>query len=143
MKRTTALGAIALFVGIVAQASAGAPLLDHLMTQVRAGSKTAPPEEMIQGGQCGVALGTTGRSEHHCRWDFPYRSPLAKAQFADLKSMIAQHLGAKVAPPEAGVNHPDSYDQVLFQLDDLQISLSLKDKAALRQSFVFLRVSPI
>ena len=38
------------------------------------------------------------------------------------------------------VNHPDSYDQVFYNAETQVISLSLKDKAQHRATYLFLRV---
>ncbi len=39
------------------------------------------------------------------------------------------------------VNHPDSYDQITTQISGRDVSLPLKDKGALAQTLVFLRIS--
>jgi len=38
------------------------------------------------------------------------------------------------------VNHPDAYDLREFELDGSTYAVSLKDKGALQQTYVFLRV---
>ncbi|MEM9139173.1 MAG: hypothetical protein AAGB15_05025 [Pseudomonadota bacterium] len=92
---------------------------------------------------CGLALGADGATERHCRWDFPYRADAAVERLAALQEAAKACLGAAPVPVEPGVNHPDSFDQHIYALEGLEISLSLKDKAALSQTFVFLRVSLI
>ena len=47
---------------------------------------------------------------------------------------------AVALPADTAVNHPDSYLLKRYQTGDLVISASLKDKAALSQSLVFLRI---
>jgi hypothetical protein len=41
---------------------------------------------------------------------------------------------------DQSVNHPDAYDLRLFRLDGAEFAVSLKDKGALQQTLVFLRV---
>jgi hypothetical protein len=38
------------------------------------------------------------------------------------------------------VNHPDFYDLQTFQLNGLEIGVSLKDKAGLSETYIFLRI---
>ena len=40
----------------------------------------------------------------------------------------------------AEVNHPDSYDQRMFDIGDVSLSLSLKDKGALQKTVIYLLV---
>ena len=89
---------------------------------------------------CGTALTNTGAREIHCRWSFDYRSEQAIAMQDGLASDIARCLPAQPARPERGVNHPDTFEQRVFQAGNTRFSLSLKDKAALMRSYVFLRV---
>lgn len=80
--------------------------------------------------------------EEVCRWSFAYRSAAAE----DMFDRLAAHLSTCLGPPggeAAPVNHPDSYRLLQFEAKEAVISLSLKDKAALQRSFVFLRVDPV
>lgn len=74
-----------------------------------------------------------------CRWAFKYRSQAAESAFERIANDLARCLGAPAATDEP-VNHPDSYQLVQFNGSDGIISVSLKDKASLQQTFVFLRV---
>lgn len=90
---------------------------------------------------CGTALAPKGMNEVHCRWDFPYRSEPATDVWNRLAERVMGCLGARPVAPEPGVNHPDSFAQQRFEAEGINLSLSLKDKVALRQSLVFLRAS--
>ena len=78
---------------------------------------------------------------HMCMWTFAYRSDSAAAGFerliGDLKSCFD---GREPTREDIGVNHPDSYDASRFDIDGVRISVSIKDKAALEKTFVFLWV---
>ena len=74
-----------------------------------------------------------------CRWSFAYRSAAAQETFDRIADHLSECLGAPRAE-EAPVNHPDSYRLIQFETTDAVIFLSLKDKASLQRSFVFLRV---
>lgn len=78
-----------------------------------------------------------------CQKAYAYRAAEATAVFDDLAQMTRDCLGdAAERPADASVNHPDSYKLRQFLTGDVVISISLKDKAALDQTFVFLRVEP-
>ncbi|MEM6374950.1 MAG: hypothetical protein AAF686_01840 [Pseudomonadota bacterium] len=81
----------------------------------------------------------SARPDLVCQWSFDYRSAAANALFGHISADLVACLGpAKALEP--GVNHPDSYQLRQFEAPERLISLSLKDKASLEQSFVFLRV---
>lgn len=99
--------------------------------------------EQLKAEQCGTALNETAAREIHCRWSFDFRSDEAVEMQDRLASDIRDCLDASTISPEQGVNHPDTYDQQRFRTADTALSVSLKDKAALQQSFVFLRIGKI
>ena len=45
-----------------------------------------------------------------------------------------------VVSSDTGVNHPDTYDLQMFRTVAGTVSVSLKDKGALQQTYVFLRI---
>lgn len=92
---------------------------------------------------CDIATSPDGIRIYHCRWDYTYREPAAVELMRTINIEIQKCLGVQSRKIEDGVNHPDTYEQRLFRLGDINISLSLKDKAALNQSFVFLRISGV
>ena len=91
--------------------------------------------------QCGTSTGQSGQTAQHCRWPFAFRAIEARTAFEEMSEQILHCLGeAALQPDEGDVNHPDTYDQRLFLTDRGRVSLALKDKGALQQTFVFLRV---
>lgn len=90
---------------------------------------------------CGKTRTLSGSSSHHCAWSFPYRSDHAVEVFEGLGSSFQACLSdGAVHGSDPLVNHPDSYDTRIFNLGDRMAILSLKDKAALQKTYVFVRV---
>ena len=80
-------------------------------------------------------------SSRRCTWAFEYRDPAAQAAFDMLGAAIAECLGPKVQMTEdKDVNHPDFYALQSFRAEGHMAAVSLKDKAALSETFVFLRI---
>lgn len=101
-----------------------------------AGRKVASTEAR----HCGTSQALSGTTSQHCRWPFAFRAPEALAAFEAMTAEVAACLQAPARAEEADVNHPDTYDQRLFGLANGTVSVALKDKGALQQTFVFLRV---
>ena len=74
-----------------------------------------------------------------CWWEFPYRSGAARETYANLVQDLSACPTLIAATKDTGVNHPDTYDAVQFDLGVAAWVLSLKDKSALGKSYVFLR----
>lgn len=74
----------------------------------------------------------TGKAGH-CRWTFAFRAPEAQALFSQLVDGAA----CWDLERDEGVNHPDSYDAVLVSTANGAVRISIKDKAALGQTLVF------
>lgn len=55
----------------------------------------------------------------------------------ELSSCIGDGASRKSEKP---VNHPDTFEQVEYRYGDVSVTLSLKDKNALRETYVFLGV---
>lgn len=89
--------------------------------------------------ECGWSLGLGGVHALACRWPFAYRAAEALTAFEDLNDAVAACAG-EAALPQTGVNHPDSYDLRLYPLDGGVVAVSLKDKIALDESYIFLRI---
>ncbi|MEO9517802.1 MAG: hypothetical protein ABJH45_09595 [Paracoccaceae bacterium] len=91
---------------------------------------------------CTQSLMLAGGSQLHCGWPFAYRAPEASQAFEELVTAVSACLGKDAAvTADLDVNHPDFYDLQTFQLGDQEIGVSLKDKAALSETYVFLRVT--
>ncbi|MFK7874902.1 MAG: hypothetical protein AB8B71_03865 [Paracoccaceae bacterium] len=91
---------------------------------------------------CNRSRMLSGGVQLHCGWAFAFRVPEAAQAFDTLLFNVATCLGedAKVTA-DLDVNHPDFYDLQTFQLGDQEIAVSLKDKAALSKTYVFLRIT--
>ncbi|WP_299196364.1 hypothetical protein [uncultured Tateyamaria sp.] len=92
-------------------------------------------------GTCSTSLDLSGAQAINCRWPFDYRADAATAAFTALLNATTQCLNTD-GVTDQGVNHPDSYDLRIFQTEAAQISVSIKDKGALQQTYVFLRIAP-
>jgi len=92
-------------------------------------------------GTCRTSLAMSGATDVHCSWSFGYRAQAAEIVFRGLLDAVTACLGPDaVMTTDTSVNHPDTYTLRTFSLDGQEISLSLKDKGALQQSLVFVRV---
>lgn len=90
---------------------------------------------------CATSRALSGPVSNHCYWSFPYRSALATQSFETLVQRVTKCANAQVHSKEDTVNHPDTYDLRRFTIAGKIVDVSLKDKAALQQTIVFLRVS--
>lgn len=88
---------------------------------------------------CKPSLGLSGTRSLTCAWPFAYRAAEATAAFEALSDDVMACTGP-AAKPAPGVNHPDSYDLRLFAYEGGTVAVSLKDKAALRETYIFLRM---
>ena len=108
------------------------------------GAATALGVKALSAPACGTSLGLSGETSVHCNWGYPYRSPDARAVFNALGAELqACFEGQAGLGEDALVNHPDSYDLLSFDLDGGTLSLSLKDKGALEQTYIFLRAEGV
>jgi hypothetical protein len=100
-----------------------------------------PRYDAPDGVTCQTILLISGQYQRSCYRSYPYRSGDARAAFASIGFELADCLGAKaVQSVDRSVNHPDSYELHRYQLNGVEYAVSLKDKAALQQTLVFLRV---
>ncbi|MEM7213087.1 MAG: hypothetical protein AAF479_14550 [Pseudomonadota bacterium] len=117
--------------------------LSHQSMEATAPDAVSDLSRALSAERCGTALTQSGGRELHCRWSFKYRATEAKATQVRLASSIQTCLNATKVAPEQGVNHPDTYDQQRFLIGKAELSLSLKDKAALQRTYVFLRTTAL
>lgn len=81
------------------------------------------------------------RAWYQCAWVFPYRAKRATDTFDELAGKLDACLaGRATVHGDRSVNHPDTYAARRYDLEQAQVSLSVKDKAALGKTFVFIRV---
>jgi len=86
----------------------------------------------------GVAPECDGE-ERACRWTFTLGADGSRTLFDELRSRLEACPDMAGMTRDQGVNHPDFYDAWIFQFADAALSVSIKDKAALGQTFVVLR----
>ncbi|MEP0990931.1 MAG: hypothetical protein ABJG73_15220 [Tateyamaria sp.] len=92
--------------------------------------------------RCTRSLMLDGGTQLHCGWSFTYRASAASEAFEGLVEAVTQCLGdGAVVTTDLNVNHPDFYDLQTFRAGGQEIGVSLKDKAALSETYVFLRVT--
>lgn len=94
------------------------------------------PDGTAAEASCRAVLELGGIRSLSCNWAYDYRSDAAREAFELLAAEITACVGAPIAT-EAPVNHPDSYDLLSFASG---IGAALKDKAALQETHVILRV---
>ena len=139
------IGRIALLLSLVAPSTALAGNCAGLRTLAglaESGFSAGPPDTMFtEAESCELSRNDDGTQTYLCNWDFPYRAPGAAAVLDMLDRAIPICVrGAKALPTDSSVNHPDSYDLRRYQRGDVTISTSLKDKASLEKTIVFLRI---
>lgn len=95
------------------------------------------------GAVCSTYLATNGATATSCSWNFDYRSSQSRAFAQELWQMISGCATGQERPADIQVNHPDSYDLRIWQADRATLAVSVKDKASLNRTYVFVRSEPI
>jgi hypothetical protein len=115
--------------------------LENLMVQAGDGVTTSfhLSSRALAQVDCAPSRGLGGTVALHCAWPFEYRSMQALDAFDYLLGQVAA-CANPIAADLSSVSHPDSYDLRQFSSGMGVISVSLKDKGALNQTYVFLRV---
>ena len=142
------LGSFLSTIGLMAHADGFCGDLEALVEQ--AGSNSPPTTSIMTMGlpsslstqtKCTTSLSQTGARAVNCAWPFAYRSDEAQAAFDGILSEVRKCLGADaIVSRDQGVNHPDFYDLREFRFQRGEVGVSIKDKGALQQTYVFLRV---
>ena len=158
--RQRVMGALALFAPIAgvlatigaAQAEDFCQRIDQLIVQSRShfaeisskpdGGTGAHDEPMAIAGASFCTLAKTlDGAIYHCGWEFPYRAERAYETFDEFVRGVDDCIGQRAAlHSDHSVNHPDFYDLRRFELEQTDVSVSVKDKAALGRTIVFIRV---
>ena len=117
-------------------------LLQQMVDYAQVGYLRPTPVEIYSGADhCDVSHDELGAKTYLCRWTFPYRASVATRVFEDMDRDIGQCFENAVAlPADKIVNHPDSYDLRRYRIENMMIAVSLKDKAALDRTLMFLRL---
>ncbi|MEP4194867.1 MAG: hypothetical protein ABJL99_04440 [Aliishimia sp.] len=140
VNRCAAFFAILTLLGAAANAQALCNTIDTLHPNSNDVQMSMPGSGEVV--TCTRSLMLSGGAQIHCGWAFAYRSPAATQAFETLVSTVAECLGDGAAiTADLDVNHPDFYDLQTFQLGDQEVGVSLKDKASLSETYVFLRVA--
>ena len=80
-------------------------------------------------------------SAYHCSWAFPHRAEQAYDTFDEFVREVKDCIGQKATlHSDQSVNHPDSYALRRFEMEQAEVTVSVKDKGALGSTFVFVRV---
>jgi len=91
---------------------------------------------------CRLSLQLSGEQQLICHWKFDYRVKQASEHFANVNRSLSHNVSKNAEPKkDKEVNHPDFYDLRTYENSGATFSVSLKDKAALAQTYVFLRIS--
>lgn len=96
----------------------------------------------LSADRCSQALATGGQTLVVCQWGFDFRAPAATAFYEALLAEAKSCLASQAPKGDQPVNHPDSFFLAEFETPQARLSVSLKDKGALQQSFVFLSSAP-
>lgn len=89
---------------------------------------------------CTRSLELGGTRAVTCGWPFAYRDAQAVAAFERLLTDVGA-CGTVAGRDDARVSHPDSYDLRMFRVGEAEINVSLKDKGALSETWLFLRAA--
>ncbi|WP_424977926.1 hypothetical protein [Leisingera sp. S232] len=90
---------------------------------------------------CARAAGLEGGSASYCAFVFPFRSLAASETFSGLLERFAECPAVpELTTAGPAVNHPDSYELKVFQLGAETVSLALKDKGGIAQTYIFVRI---
>jgi len=92
--------------------------------------------------KCAVIAQSKKRS-YYCVWEFPHRDQGAYRQFKELDRVVSDCLGQQAeANRDQSVNHPDFYDSRMYEMAHATVTVSVKDKSALANTFVYVWVAP-
>lgn len=81
---------------------------------------------------------------YYCTWDFQHRDGEAYETFEEIRQKLESCIGSHaILSDDQNVNHPDFYDARIFQLGEVKLAVSVKDKSTLATTFVFLSVEPL
>jgi len=123
--------------------------LKALVTQARSNfanwsaiaSSTDVPLMLSGTKDCSISQSLSGLRSYHCTWPFPYRTETAHGTFDAFNQSIQKCFGEHASSSkDQQVNHPDFYDLRRYRIDDVEISVSMKDKIALQKTYLFIRV---
>jgi hypothetical protein len=97
------------------------------------------PDQSPPQATCSIYRAAGGARGVACRWTFAFRDPSATAFAKSLWSEVTTCRTGQPGSDDQSVNHPDSYDLLEWRTASGVYHVSVKDKGALAQTFVFLR----
>jgi len=136
----------------VAQAQDLCANVDYLINQSQSGFSKIAAKPKGDSGDHDVTLTLAGasyclvtkrakRNWYHCGWEFPYRAKQAYETFEQIAGSMNACIGRRATlHNDQSVNHPDYYSSRRFELEQADVSVSVKDKGTLGSTFVFVRV---
>ncbi len=97
---------------------------------------------MLPGAEdCATARSLSGEKSYYCAWKFAYRTAGAYGTFDAYDQSLQECFGDRAElSQDQRVSHPDYYDLRQYRLDQVSVTLSIKDKSALQSTYVFVRV---
>lgn len=105
------------------------------------GTATARPLTLSGAEDCTMSQSLSGAKVYHCAWKFAYRTVGAYGTFDAYNQLFQECFGDRAhLSRDQSVNHPDFYNLHQYQLDQVDVTLSIKDKSALQSTYVFVRV---
>lgn len=126
------MSALAALLGAVATAQAAdCPRISALEEFERLGVP-------LERSTCSIYQTQLGRPAISCNWPFPYRDKAAEELAQSLWWELQSCRAGEAQAADIQVNHPDSFMLSVWQTDDAIFRLSIKDKAGLGQTYVFL-----
>jgi len=93
----------------------------------------------IDTAKCRDYRAETGTRGSACQWTYDYRDASAIDHARALQTTITACHPGLTAPEDTLVNHPDSYELWEWETETGTFAVSVKDKAALQKTLVFLR----
>ncbi len=107
----------------------------------RGTSDLVEPDVMRGADTCRMIRSSSGGNTFHCAWKFGYREKAAIASFNKVNQQLNDCFAQSIQRvKDEGVNHPDSYQQSEHVIDEVTVSVSIKDKGALQETYVFVGV---
>ncbi|WP_187430332.1 hypothetical protein ROLI_027350 [Roseobacter fucihabitans] len=107
---------------------------------------TQPAEFMVlktlpDAKKCTLGRALSGGNTYHCAWNYPFRDDAANMAFEAFNLMMRECFKNRSEKIEdTGVNHPDTYYQIHHILDEVVVSVSLKDKSSLQETYLFVGI---
>ena len=141
--RSLCLSLVLLALAHTARASDFCADMTALTSQARTNFLVAPAA-LPNADNCRMVYALAGGKAFHCSWKFPYREGAATAKFKGFNQTLRTCFdgGTEVLLDE-GVNHPDSYAQRQHMIEGVAVSVSIKDKGALQETYVFISVQAV